>query len=429
MDLTGQIVLAFLEEDDTRRVLFRVRPILSAQGIVSTEDLEELGHDGFLRVAPDRQEQHSFKERMRSLGSLCVINLIQAESALGKVRPNKNYAPARGENNRYIIYSDAVQMLPTGLVYEVVPEERRETALTSQYYLRSGGRISGPHCPDGTLACPVSHTLMPDNDRLFLAELPDGTSRMFYWPQESLVQPDAGLDAQLEGAAPADAAKDVQDTTTLEQPGREVRDEVPLMAAADSILHVLSTAGFALDRADAAHLLVLLMAAPRVQLLGETPADSAHAKAAIAQLFSDETRPVRFPCGPYPSKWFEHLKRYCFKPWPVFRLKTGDGVPAVSAARGKIDLLALKSAAVPASFEGLDSHPALSRLMNDAKAAGQPLPLPLRSLMARALALGASLPDDLAKDLSDTLEDCCVKPYRETLLGYRRLYREVDAGE
>ncbi|HPY44135.1 MAG TPA: hypothetical protein PLO90_07210, partial [Clostridia bacterium] len=74
MDLTGQMILAYLEEDDVRRVLFRARPLLSARGAFTQEDLDELELDGFLRVAPDRQEQHSFKERMRSLGTLCLIN-------------------------------------------------------------------------------------------------------------------------------------------------------------------------------------------------------------------------------------------------------------------------------------------------------------------------------------------------------------------
>ena len=63
MDLSGQIILAYLEEDDTRRVLYRVRPLLNEQGPISLEDLEAFGEEGYLRVAPDRQEQHSFKDR------------------------------------------------------------------------------------------------------------------------------------------------------------------------------------------------------------------------------------------------------------------------------------------------------------------------------------------------------------------------------
>ena len=60
MDITGQIVLAYLEEDDSKRVLFRVRPLLTAFGALSAEDLEAFQQDGFLRIAPDKHEQHTF---------------------------------------------------------------------------------------------------------------------------------------------------------------------------------------------------------------------------------------------------------------------------------------------------------------------------------------------------------------------------------
>ncbi|MDD3109346.1 MAG: hypothetical protein PHH32_01720, partial [Eubacteriales bacterium] len=90
MDLSGQRVLAYLQEDNTHRVLFRVRPLLSSQGLLAAEDIDAFRDQGFLRIAPDRQEQHTFKERMRELGPLCVLDLQGTAPAQGKVRPNRN---------------------------------------------------------------------------------------------------------------------------------------------------------------------------------------------------------------------------------------------------------------------------------------------------------------------------------------------------
>ena len=144
MDLSGRLFLAVVEEDNTQRILFRVRPLLGEEGPVQQEELDELGDDGYLRVVPDRHEQHTFKERMRELGALCLINLRDTPPGLDKVRPNKNYAPQRGERNRFVIYSDAVRGLEDLAIYEVISEGRAAVAGTSAYYLRKGGHIQGP---------------------------------------------------------------------------------------------------------------------------------------------------------------------------------------------------------------------------------------------------------------------------------------------
>ena len=185
MDLSGQRFLAYLQEDNTQRVLFRVRPLLSPEGLLAAEDIAGYRDQGFLRIAPDRQEQHTFKERMRELGGLCVLDL--REAAQGKVRPNRNYAPGRGESNRYIVYSDAIKALPEDLVYEVVSKEDSRTApLTPRYYVRSGGFINGPFPMDGETegGDGASQALPPDCDRLFLVTMPDKQHRLFYWPEE-----------------------------------------------------------------------------------------------------------------------------------------------------------------------------------------------------------------------------------------------------
>ena len=145
MDLSGRLFLAVIEEDNTPRVLFRVRPLLGEDGPIQQEELEAFGDDGYLRVVPDRHEQHTFKERMRELGTLCLINLKDTPPGLDKVRPNKNYAPLKGERNRFVIYSDAVNSLSSQTMYEVVADGRAATAGTAAYYLRKGGHIQGPY--------------------------------------------------------------------------------------------------------------------------------------------------------------------------------------------------------------------------------------------------------------------------------------------
>ena len=40
MDLSGRLFLAVIEEDNTQRVLFRVRPLLGEDGPIQQEELE-----------------------------------------------------------------------------------------------------------------------------------------------------------------------------------------------------------------------------------------------------------------------------------------------------------------------------------------------------------------------------------------------------
>lgn len=428
VDLTGQTILAFLEEDDERRVLFRVRPVLCAQGVINPEDLSEYGGEGFLRVAPDRAEQHSFKERMRSLGKLCVISLQGTPGAPFKVRPNKNYAPSRGESNRYIVYSDAVQAVPPGLLYEVVPEERCTAALTRQYYLRAGGRISGPHCPDGSLACPASQTLMPDCERLFYVELPDGTSSMFYWPMDAAAPEGATLEA-AQHATPSDAPVDMEPAqakvsglTEQAAPADEavqafsgVPDGAVLASAAETLQRVLGAAGFWVDAPDA-HCLALLMAvSPRLQVAGDTPADSAYAARVLTTvLASGEGGPaVRVLGRDRRGQPGRQQGRYLARPWPVFRLRSAPRIPGDIPA-GAIDPSALKRLAAQAR-QGADEalFARLNALIAYAEAHQQALALPLRGMMADALALGQYLPQDVQGDLFECLAAAILIPYEQ----------------
>ena len=150
MDFTGRIVLSYVEEDNIQRAYFRIRPLLTAEGAVPQADIDALPDEGYLRIVPDKNEQHTFKERMRELAPLCVLDLLNLPADAVKIRTNKNYAPQRGENNQFIVYSDAVQAIPQQLFYEVISaeisdKEKISHAATPLCYLRSGGRISEQH--------------------------------------------------------------------------------------------------------------------------------------------------------------------------------------------------------------------------------------------------------------------------------------------
>lgn len=288
MDLSGQRVLAYLQEDNTQRVLFRVRPLLSSQGLLAAEDIDAYRDQGFLRIAPDRQEQHTFKERMRDLGPLCVLDLEGTAPAQGKVRPNRNYSPFRGEHNRYIIYSDAIKPLPTDMVYEVVTrEETRHAPLTPCYYVRSGGFINGPFSSSAEEAEGGAQSLPPDCDRLFLVLMPDNQHRMFYWPQEDTTT----VPGDLEKAAPE--APEVPEPSS---PVRSLTDmffrrrqplllpQNSLSAAVSAVTDAMKQAGFLMETGTAAHLILLAALFPQFQVSAPALADAALAGETLAGL-------------------------------------------------------------------------------------------------------------------------------------------------
>ena len=212
MDFSGKIILSYIEEDNTLRAYFRVRPLLTGDGPVTAEEIDSLPDDGYLRVVPDKNEQHTFKERMRELGMLCVLDLYHLPADAVKVRSNKNYAPQKGENNQFIVYSDAVQSLPQQLLYEVVsaePGEKEKIAAsgTPLCYVRSGGKIFGPVSRATGLEQEGASALPPDSEGLFAVSLPDGSERLFYWPRRAkAARPEAREGG--EGAASADKTEE-----------------------------------------------------------------------------------------------------------------------------------------------------------------------------------------------------------------------------
>lgn len=247
MDFSDRVILSYIEEDNTVRAYFRVRPLLTEEGALPQSEIDQLPDDGYLRVVPDRNEQHTFKERMRSLEPLCVIDLKNLPPDAVKIRSNKNYSPKQGENNQFIIYSDAVREIPQQLFFEVISAEADEKekisqAATPQCYLRSGGRIYGPVSRATGLEQEGAAQLAPDSEGIFAVNMPDGTEKLFYWPQRpTTVRSDKLDNAQKDSAE--DAGEETQLNgvplyqTMARRPAMPTRAHNPLMDVVDRQLH------------------------------------------------------------------------------------------------------------------------------------------------------------------------------------------------
>ena len=183
MDFNGKAVLVYLEEDNIPKAYFRIKPLLSEDGPISAEMLAELPDEGFLRIVPDRNEQHTFKERMRSMCGLCMLDLRNQPPEANKIRTNKNYAPANGENNQYIVYSDAVRAMEESLLYQVVSQNDAEKAVTPFVYIRNGANMQGPVKKDEPSLPENAKQLPPDSQQLFSISV-NGQELLFFWPRE-----------------------------------------------------------------------------------------------------------------------------------------------------------------------------------------------------------------------------------------------------
>lgn len=182
MNFSGLFVLAYIEEDNIDKSFFRVRPYMTQNGIVPEEELSIYGDEGFLRVVPDKHEKHTFKDRMRSLGELCVLNLHDFKAESAKIKQNKNYCPERGEKNQNIVYSDAVQSIRKDLFYEVVTQGEGKNALTPLVYIRNGANISGPVNKDTEEKNGEQVQIRPDSPFLHTLTLKNESEHLIYWP-------------------------------------------------------------------------------------------------------------------------------------------------------------------------------------------------------------------------------------------------------
>ena len=198
MNFQGKAVLVYLEEDNVTRAFFRIQPLLTEGASVAAEAVAAFPDDGFLRIVPDKNEQHTFKERMRGLCGLCLLDLRALPPEANKIRTNKNYAPARGENNQFIVYSDAIRPMPDGLFYQVVAEENLQSAATPQAYIRKGANIQGPFQRETAQPVGEITQLPPDSNEIYAVNV-NGQELLFYWPRAA-----APVQAQ-EAPAPAEA--------------------------------------------------------------------------------------------------------------------------------------------------------------------------------------------------------------------------------
>lgn len=150
MSIDNQLLFCYLEEDNIQQAYFRVRPMLTPDADIRQEALSQFPAEGCLRIVPDRNEQHTFKSRMRSLGAYCLVDLADLPADATKIRTNKNFRPDRGEPNQFILYSDTVRPLPEHSFYEVVAASAddfaaaAEKAVTPLFYLRDGDVMYGP---------------------------------------------------------------------------------------------------------------------------------------------------------------------------------------------------------------------------------------------------------------------------------------------
>lgn len=184
MKFQGQAVLVYLEEDNITKAYFRIRPLLTNEGPVPQEELDSFPDEGYLRIVPDKNEQHTFKERMRHMCGLCLLDLRNQPAEANKIRTNKNYNPSKGEVNQFIVYSDAVQAIPDNLLYQVVSQADAQKAVTPRVYVRNGANMQGPMAKDQPDT--AGEQLLPDSKGLYSVSV-NGQELLFYWPESKSV--------------------------------------------------------------------------------------------------------------------------------------------------------------------------------------------------------------------------------------------------
>lgn len=196
MDVSRKVLVAYLEEDNEQKVFFRLLPLLDEDGPVREDAIAQWPAQGGLRIVPDKNELYHFKDRMRALGSFCLMDLTRFPPEANKIRTNKNYSPERGEINQFIIYSDTISPLPKDMCFEVAEADSQADAMaalaalaTPMGYVRMGDGLYGPLGREAQ-SLGEGCTQLPQ-ERLFSLECPDGVVRTFFWPRRISAQPAA----------------------------------------------------------------------------------------------------------------------------------------------------------------------------------------------------------------------------------------------
>ena len=227
-DINGTVTLAYVEEDNKQRVIFRVVPLCTREGVSFHDASEDFPDEGSLRIVPDKREQSTFKERMRDISGLCAIHLVNdGAKELIKVRQNRNYAPDAGEKNKLAIYSDVVCEFAEDGCFEVVqPGQDASGALTRKVIIQKDKVLYGPVLKEEASSASLDSLHPFGNDRFLLQNIQNDLlgSRTIYWDPEAIInwrqrrnamrrkeraEEKAELDATMLTAA-APAAEEVQ---------------------------------------------------------------------------------------------------------------------------------------------------------------------------------------------------------------------------
>ena len=190
-DINGTVTLAYVEEDNKQRVIFRVVPLCTREGVSFHDASEDFPDEGSLRVVPDKREQSTFKERMRDISGLCAIHLVNdGAKELIKVRQNRNYAPDAGEKNKLAIYSDVVCEFAEDGCFEVVqPGQDASGALTRKVIIQKDKVLYGPVLKEEAASVSLDSLHPFGNDRFLLQNIQNDLlgSRMIYWDPEAII--------------------------------------------------------------------------------------------------------------------------------------------------------------------------------------------------------------------------------------------------
>ena len=190
-DINGTVTLAYVEEDNKQRVIFRVVPLCTREGVSFHDASEDFPDEGSLRIVPDKREQSTFKERMRDISGLCAIHLVNdGAKELIKVRQNRNYAPDAGEKNKLAIYSDVVCEFAEDGCFEVVqPGQDASGALTRKVIVQKDKVLYGPVLKEEAASVSLDSLHPFGNDRFLLQNIQNDLlgSRMIYWDPEAII--------------------------------------------------------------------------------------------------------------------------------------------------------------------------------------------------------------------------------------------------
>ena len=190
-DINGTVTLAYVEEDNKQRVIFRVVPLCTREGVSFHDASEDFPDEGSLRIVPDKREQSTFKERMRDISGLCAIHLVNdGAKELIKVRQNRNYAPDAGEKNKLAIYSDVVCEFAEDGCFEVVqPGQDASGALTHKVIIQKDKVLYGPVLKEEASSASLDSLHPFGNDRFLLQNIQNDLlgSRMIYWDPEAII--------------------------------------------------------------------------------------------------------------------------------------------------------------------------------------------------------------------------------------------------